>query len=189
MMSWSFVSGVHGITAPGADWWIMQFRSPDLSGSVSWQNAAGYQVRFAECMGSGGSDLYANCFVEIWNPVTETTQFFFNGNAQPMVHDVYSDAGSDYNTCTINWLAAPGFPSHYTVVRVQVNIRAQLTTAVEGGVYLDEVIPTPAEAITRVFPTPLEVGLVEGGMLAEILILRNSGEESHPAEVSAAGQG
>ena len=60
-----YTPGNHGIDNPGGEWWIMQFHSPDLSTSDTWQRAQGYSIRIADCMGGGYAYLFANLFVKV----------------------------------------------------------------------------------------------------------------------------
>jgi hypothetical protein len=170
-----FTLGGHGITNPGATWWIMQFYSPDLSGSPVWQITPGYDVRIAECMASLGT-LYANLFVAVFDHDLGYMRYFYNGTAQPMTHDVYGDGSADYNHFSFDW-SGGGFPTHYTLHHVFINIWGQMSTPLEGGVYLDEVIPSIGTLAPDISLTPpsFDIALTEGETTEEILNVNNVG--------------
>ncbi len=137
--------GGHGITNPGATWWIMRLRSPDLSDSPSWQSATGYSLEIAECMASFGQ-IYANLYVKVYDQDQARERTFYSGTAQALQHDIYGDATATWNHLEFDWSAVSGFPTHYTVREIFVNIWGRMTsTYYEGGVYLDEVTPLGAE--------------------------------------------
>ncbi len=156
-----FTMSGHGINNPGQSWWIMRFKSPDLSSAVNWQNASGYSVEIAECMASFGS-LYANLYVVIYDPAQGQDRYFYSGEAQVLQHDVYGDGSADWNHFTFNWPVESGFPETYTVKEIFVNIWGQMSTFLEGGLYLDEVTMIPGDE-PHYPPTPpnnLHVGLL-----------------------------
>ncbi|MBD3291131.1 hypothetical protein GF337_20155, partial [candidate division KSB1 bacterium] len=139
-----FAFGGHGIDNPGQSWWIMRFKSPDLSTSSNWQNAAGYSVEIAECMASFGS-LYANLYVVIYDPARDEDRYFYSGSAQELQHDVYGDGNADWNHLNFDWPLDSGFPDTYTVKEIFVNIWGDMNTFLEGGVYLDAVNMIPGD--------------------------------------------
>ena len=85
-----YTPGDHGIDNPGGTWWIMRFRSPDLSSSAVWQSATGYSVKIAENMGGGGTTLYANLFVTVYDIDQDRDRYFTNGVAAPLANGVWS---------------------------------------------------------------------------------------------------
>ncbi|MCK4294966.1 MAG: hypothetical protein KAY65_17340, partial [Planctomycetes bacterium] len=131
-----YTSGGHGIDNPGGEWWQMHFHSPDLSISESWQRASGYSVRIAECMGGGLTTLYANLFVNVYDLDLDRERFFTNGVAVPLAYNTWS-----YHSH--NWLDSTNFPTNYVIREVFVDIWGLMADGshLNGGVYLDEVIP------------------------------------------------
>jgi parallel beta-helix repeat protein/predicted outer membrane repeat protein len=131
-----YTQGGHGIDNPGGEWWLMQFHSPDLSTSESWQRASGYSVRIAECMGGGLTTLNANLFVKVHDLDLDRDRFFANGVAVPLAHNSWS-----YHSH--NWWGSTNFPTNYVVSEVFVDIWGLMAygSYLSGGVYLDEVIP------------------------------------------------
>lgn len=137
--------GGHGITNPGATWWIMQLHSPDLAGSPTWQSAKGYTVEIAECMASFGS-IYANLFVKVYDQDQARDRTFYSGAAQALTHGVYGDPNAQWNHLTFDWSTISSFPSHYTVKEIFINLWGHMDgTYYEGGVYVDEVTPLVEE--------------------------------------------
>ncbi len=139
-----FTLGGHGITNPGAIYWIMQFHSPDLTASSTWQSATGYTVEIAECMGTM-TTMYTNLYVKVYDNDQAKDRYFYSGTAQPLQHDVYGDGSADWNQMSFDWSGASGFPTNYIVKEVFVNIWGRMNGAFEGGVYLDEVVPTTGQ--------------------------------------------
>ncbi|MBN1540742.1 hypothetical protein JW992_01255, partial [candidate division KSB1 bacterium] len=107
----STLSG-HGITNPGATWWIQSLHSPDLSQDPLWQTATGYSVEIAECMASM-STLYANLYVTLYDEVLQRDRYFYNGTARELQHDSYNDDQAVWNHLTFDWSAS--LPERYTV--------------------------------------------------------------------------
>jgi hypothetical protein len=149
-----FTSGGHGINNPSGTWWIMQFHSPDLSGSSTWQGATGYSVELADAMSVGGT-LYCNLYVKVYDYDQGHDRYFYNGTAQPMQH--YQTQAWNYFSFD-DWSAIPGFPTNYTVKEVFVNIWGLMTDLVEGAVFLDEVVPVSNPPVLSVTPTVLDFG-------------------------------
>lgn len=135
-----FTMAGHGINNPGATWWIMQFHSPDLSSSSTWQTAKGYSVQIAECMAVMTS-LSANLYVKVYDIDQDKDRYFYSGTAQELQHDIYGDDIANWNHLTFDWSEIPAFPTNYIVKEVFVNIWGKMSAGFEGGVYLDEVIP------------------------------------------------
>ena len=131
-----YTPGGHGIDNPDGEWWLMQFYSPDLSTSESWQRAFGYSVRIAESMGGGLITLYANLFVKVYDLDLDRERFFANGVAAPLAYNTWSYQSQ-------NWWDLPNFPTNYVIREVFVNIWGLMADGshLNGGVYLDEVIP------------------------------------------------
>ncbi len=135
-----FTFGGHGINNPTHTWWIMQFHSPDLSASPAWQSAKGYTVEIAECMASFGT-LSANLFVRVYDQDQARDRYFYSGEAQEMIHDIYGDGMADWNHFSFDWSGIASFPTRYTIKEIFINIFGRLNTYLEGGVYLDQVVP------------------------------------------------
>jgi len=84
-------AGGHGITNPGADYWVMYFESPDLSSSALWQNTDGYTVKIYDAMeliGAAPGDhltLYVNLYVTLYDEDELADRYFccFN-SAEPI---------------------------------------------------------------------------------------------------------
>jgi len=135
----STISG-HGITNPGADWWIMQFHSPDLTSNSTWQNANGYSVKIAECMAIVPfATLYSNLFVLIYDIDQAKDRYFFNGTAQALNHDIYGDNNANWNHLTFDWSVITA--TNYIVKEIFINIWGKMAEPIEGGLYIDEVTP------------------------------------------------
>ncbi|MBN2356731.1 hypothetical protein JXO59_11510, partial [candidate division KSB1 bacterium] len=144
-----FTLGGHGINNPGHTWWIMQYHSPDLSAMPAWQSAKGYTVEMAECMASLGV-LYANLYVRVYDHDQAKDRFFYNGTAQQLNHDIYGDGNAIWNHLSFDWSGIQTFPMNFTIKEIYVCLWGKLNTALEGGVYLDQVVPIPGETP----PTP-----------------------------------
>ncbi|MBN1418851.1 MAG: hypothetical protein JXP34_08745 [Planctomycetes bacterium] len=153
--------GGHGITNPGATWWIMQFHSPDLSGSAAWQNAQGYTAKIAECMGAM-TEMRANLFVKVYDNAQSRVRYFYNGEAQILVHDIYGDANADWNEFQIDWSEMSGFPEDRVIQEIHLNIFGLMNGAYQGGVYLDEVASIPGPTLTPAAPSNLQLHLLPG---------------------------
>jgi hypothetical protein len=149
-----FTSGGHGINNPAGTWWIMQFHSPDLSGSSTWQGATGYSVELADAMSVWGT-LYCNLYVKVYDIDQGQDRYFYNGNAQPMQH--YQTQSWNYFSFD-DWTAISGFPTNYTVREVFVNIWGMMTDGIDGAVFLDEVTPVSNPPALSVTPTLLDFG-------------------------------
>jgi Right handed beta helix region len=135
-----FTMAGHGINNPGATWWIMQFHSPDLSSSITWQTAKGYSVQIAECMAVMTS-LSANLYVKVYDIDQDKDRYFYSGTAQELQHDIYGDDIANWNHLIFDWSEISAFPTNYVVKEVFVNIWGKMSGYFEGGVYLDEVMP------------------------------------------------
>ena len=135
-----FTMAGHGINNPGATWWIMQFHSPDLSSSITWQTAKGYSVQIAECMAVMTS-LSANLYVKVYDIDQDKDRYFYSGTAQELQHDIYGDDIANWNHLTFDWSEISAFPTNYVVKEVFVNIWGKMSGYFEGGVYFDEVMP------------------------------------------------
>lgn len=141
-----FTYGGHGVSNPGAEWWIMRFYSPDLSNEDTWQAAKGYTVEIAECMANMTS-LYANLNVVVYDQDQDRNREFFNGNAQQLEHDSFNDGDAEWNHLIFSdWTSISGFPENYTVKQLYVNIFGKMNGAHTGGLYLDEVVPIADES-------------------------------------------
>lgn len=149
-----FTPSGHGINNPAGTWWIMQFHSPDLSGSSTWQTATGYSVEIADAM-SVGWTLYCNLYVKVYDFDQGNDRYFYNGTAQPIQH--YQTQAWNYFSFD-DWSAIPGFPTNYTVREVFVNIWGPMSGGVDGGVFLDEVVPVSNPPVLSVTPTVLDFG-------------------------------
>jgi len=137
--------GGHGITNSGATWWIMQLHSPDLTDFPTWQSAKGYSVEIAECMASFGA-IYANLYVTVYDQDQARNRTFYSGTALALTHDVYGDGNANWNHLQFDWSAVSGFPTHYTVKEIFINLWGHMAgTYYEGGVYVDEVTPLVEE--------------------------------------------
>ncbi len=122
------------------NYWIMQFHSPDLSDSPSWQQAVGYSVKIGEFM-ANNDPLYANLYVRVYDNDLATDRYFYSGTAQALTHNAW-------NTLNFDWSGASSFPTNYVVREVFVNIWGPKTDSDYqlDGVDLDEVILSPPEA-------------------------------------------
>ncbi len=149
-----FTSGGHGINNPSGTWWIMQFHSPDLSGSGTWQGATGYSVELADAMSVWGT-LYCNLYVRVYDHDQGHDRYFYNGTAQPMHH--YQTQAWNYFSFD-DWSAISGFPTNYTVKEVFVDIWGLMTDGIDGAVFLDEVAPVSNPPVLSVWPAVLDFG-------------------------------
>jgi len=139
-----FTLGGSCVTNPGHTWWIMQFHSPDLSTLPAWQSAKGYTVELAECMASLGT-LSENLFVRVYDLDQAKDRYFYNGNAKTMQHDIYGDGTATWNHDSFDWSTISGFPTRYIIKEIFVCIWGKMNVALEGGVYLDQVVPILGE--------------------------------------------
>ncbi|MBN2028873.1 T9SS type A sorting domain-containing protein [bacterium] len=131
-----FTSSAHGISNPGASWWIMQFHSPDLSSSSTWQSATGYTVEVADAMSTDGT-LYCNLYLRVYDSDQAQDRYFYTGAAQALQH--YNTQA--WNHLSFDWSGIANFPTNYTIREVFVNIWGSMSKGVDGGVFLDEVTP------------------------------------------------
>ena len=188
--------GGHGITNPGATWWIMQFHSPDLSSSSTWQNATGYSVQIAQCMEKIGAlwpdtlTLYSNLYVVVYDIDESRDRYFYSGTAQPLQNDQFGDATANWNHLTFDWSGIPTFPTNYTIKEVFVNIWGRMADYFEGGVYLDEVtpigglMPLPDIAVN---PPSFNVTLAQGATTTRTLTIGNVGSANLTFDISSGG--
>ena len=176
------VSG-HGITGSSGEWWIIQFHSPDLTSSTTWQNADGYSVELAQCMQLIGSldeiTIYSNLYVVVHDLDEDRDRFFFNGTAVPLTNAPYGDPSGTWNHLSFDWSVISGFPTNYVVKKVFVNIWGRMSDYFEGGVYLDEVTPFGGSVITRarleLEPLLIAHELMPDNSVIKKLTLRNTG--------------
>jgi len=148
-----YTGGGHGINNPSATWWIMQFHSPDLSSSSTWQTATGFSVQIADAMSLGGT-LYANLYIRVYDIDQSQDRYFYSGSAQPLQH--YQT--QSWNYLTFDWSGIPGFPANYTVREIFVNIWGVMSDLIEGGVFLDQVEPLSNPPVLSVYPLVLDFG-------------------------------
>ncbi|MBN1782262.1 T9SS type A sorting domain-containing protein [bacterium] len=136
-----FTMGGHGVTNPGAEWWIMRFLSPDLSGSAAWQASKGYTAEIAECMANMTS-VYANLNVKVYDHDEAHVREFYNGLAVELVHDSFNDGEAGWNHLSFSdWTSIANFPENYTIQQLYINIFGKMNGAHTGGLYLDEIVP------------------------------------------------
>ncbi len=137
----------HGISNPGATWWIMRLHSPDLSTSAIWQRAIGYTIELGDQLSVTGS-LYANLYVRVYDTDQARDRYFYSGTAAPLAHGTW-------NHLEFDWSGIATFPAHYVVREVFVNIWGRMTDLIEGGAYLDNVVPLAPAPVAA--PTDLAV--------------------------------
>jgi hypothetical protein len=108
-------------------------------------------------MSGGGTDLYANFFVRVYDMDLAEERFFFSGVAQQL------DYLEDWSEFEFRWDTSPGFPSNYVIEEVHANIWGLKGEGSElgGGVYLDSVVPLPEPglAISLLVGTAVLAGL------------------------------
>ena len=131
--------GGHGIEGPNSvnDYWAVDFASPDLSFSQTWQRAAGFTVRIANCMGGSEVQVYANLHLFFRDPVTGNTRHFVNGPAVPLASGVWS-------LQTFDWYEeGEPLPTSYTVEQIKIGLWGPMASGeeLEGAVYVDDVFP------------------------------------------------
>jgi hypothetical protein len=142
-----FTDGGHGVNSPGSFLWMMHLYSPDLSTWDAWQDATGYEVEIAECMGVF-SLLWANLFVTVYDSSQNKDRYFYNGDILELAHDDYGDDEAVWNKLTFQWSGIPAFPAAaYTVKNIFVDVWGEMTGTFEGGVYLDEVTAISSTAV------------------------------------------
>jgi hypothetical protein len=129
--------GGHGINNPGAVWWIMKFRSPDLSTSPGWQAAHGFSVEIAECM-AAMTTLYANLYVRVYDEDMAQDRYFYSGTAESLTPCIYG-GNNIWNHLSFTWSDIDTFPTNYTIKEVMVYLWGRMNGGFEGGVYLDDV--------------------------------------------------
>ncbi|MBN2009889.1 T9SS type A sorting domain-containing protein [candidate division KSB1 bacterium] len=151
----------HGITGGlSGTFWIMQMKSPDLTSNATWQSASGYTIRIADCMGY--SKIYANLYVRVYDNDQAKDRYFYNGTAQELSYDTFGDNNAVWNSLSFDWSGISTFPSNYVVKQVMVYVWGHLAGIYEGGVYLDEVVPTPASGPSNNTPTGTNVTVNPG---------------------------
>ncbi len=131
-----FTSSAHGVSNPGATWWIMRYHSPDLSSNNTWQTADGYSVEIADGMSTDGT-LYCNLYVKVYDSDQAKVRYFYSGQAQPITH--YST--QSWNHFEFDWSGISTFPSNFTIKEIFVNLWGKMAKGADGGVYLDDVTP------------------------------------------------
>ncbi len=136
-----YVSGGHGITSSSGTYWIMQFKSPDLSGISSWQNATGVSAKIVENM-TVGSTLYVNIIVTVYDKDQAKNRSFFSNQLlnNPLTFSSWFDASAVWNDLTFDWSSISTFPTNYTVKRITVQIMGAMSGLYEGQVGIDEIV-------------------------------------------------
>ncbi|MFC2084591.1 Ser-Thr-rich GPI-anchored membrane family protein [Bacteroidota bacterium] len=153
----------HGIRNPEGSFWIMQFVSPNLSGSELWQNARGYTVQVAQDIGIDAAPIYTNLFVKVYDFDMDTTRYFYNGTAQPVTNN-------QWNQYTFNWTTLENFPTNYRLEDIHVNIWGRMDSYYSGNVFIDDVVLIPGLNITVDFSvdTRYVYPLISGQDVVEI---------------------
>ncbi len=130
----------HGITGISTDWYIMRFRSPNLSGYANWQQAFAYTCRIHDDMSIGSTDLYSNQYCKVYDKDQEEIRYFYSGTAQEI-------STSQWSYRNFNWSGLAGFPDSYVLMDVFVNVWGLIDHPYEpielsGSVCLDDVFAT-----------------------------------------------
>jgi hypothetical protein len=126
----------HGVVNTWADWWIMEFHSPDLTMSESWQFAAGYSARIVDAISEGNTTLYCEPAVRLYD-LDRAQEVEFFGEEERVLN------WNEWNQQTLMWSDISDFPSNYVIREVYVSVRGALADGalLAGGVYLDGVQP------------------------------------------------
>ncbi len=173
-------SNNHGINNPGATWWIMQLYSPELTNKSEWQTANGYTVEIAECMGVN-TTLYAELYIKVYDQDQSRDRSFTIVSLEPIAlqHDTYGDNNSNWNHLTLDWGQRSGFPTHYQVKQIFINIWGKMSDNFSGGVFLDDVTMIPGAAPqTPAAPTNLDAILLGGTDQIHVVWQDNAQNES-----------
>jgi PKD repeat protein len=138
-------------------WWIMQFVSPDLSTNPDWQNAEGYSIQLIENMSypasEGGSTIYANLYVKVYDNDLGTVRYFYNGTAQPLIRN-------EWNSYSFTWDTIKTFPKNYILQGIFIDIWGTIADYYSGTVYLDEVNLILGQRLRILYPNGGENFLV-----------------------------
>ncbi|MFO7890010.1 MAG: hypothetical protein R6V04_06690 [bacterium] len=146
----------HGVTGSSGQYWTMIFHSPDLSSIQGWQNASGYTVKIADCLGP--SKVYASLQVKIWDKSQNQYRYFTSGSAQELNYDTYGDNNAVWNSISFDWSSLSTFPSSdYTVNEIFIKIWGHIAGLYEGGVYIDAI-----QAITSQTSESITVDIPNG---------------------------
>ncbi len=170
----------HGVANPNtsAKYWIMRYKSPDLSGSSTWQTAKGYTAEIAECFASTG-EFFANLFVIVYDKDQAKDRYFYNGTAVKLTHDVYNDNNATWNHLTFDWSGISTFPTNFTIKNIFVNLWGRMSAVLgQGGTYLDEVVPILPAPVPDIASIPIagSYNSVNIGSFSDIpFVIRNEG--------------
>ncbi|MBN2093393.1 choice-of-anchor D domain-containing protein [candidate division KSB1 bacterium] len=173
----------HGVANPNtsAQYWIMRYKSPDLSGSSTWQNAKGYTAEIAECFASTG-EFFANLFVIVYDKDQAKDRYFYNGTAVKLTHDVYNDNNATWNHLTFDWSGISTFPTNFTIKNIFVNLWGRMSAVLgQGGTYLDEVVPILPATIPDIASNPpsWDYGaIIVGNNSDKTFVVKNEGTEN-----------
>ena len=139
------------VNVPIVNWCVMELRSPNLTGYSEWQNANGFSAEIMEFCSRDEVVIYADLQVTVWDPVNER-QIKFNSSAtQPLSY-------SNWVNLSLNWAALPGFPTRCTIRRVSVRLWYRDGDYVEGGIWIDDVLPSIPEPL----PAPTSLVALNG---------------------------
>ena len=117
-------------------YWIVKFKSPDLTTNASWQQASGFTAKIGSQM--LGGNLWYNYFLFVFDH--DRNQYRYVGWGNPLQPLLYYDT-AHWNHASFDWTATPDLPQNYTVKHVYVCIWGQMSRRYNGRIFLDEVTP------------------------------------------------
>ena len=128
-LNFSILDGT-GINNPGATYWTMEFRSPDLSSLVLWQRNTGFFVEMYDGIGLKDSTIIASLVVFVYDSSDGSTKKFSSPSPRPLLRRTW-------NALTFDWSAESGFPARYRIVQVRVLVTGYMALVYYGDFHLD----------------------------------------------------
>lgn len=124
----------------GANYWIMQLRSPDLTYSTAWQQASGYSVEIAQVL-SSSSSYSATLFVKVFDLDQSMNRYFCTTAGTSLPFDVWNDDQAVWTHVAFDWSKVPDFPVNHIIRQIHINIIGWIGQSVLGTIALDSLRP------------------------------------------------
>lgn len=136
----------HCITNPGATYWYMYYLSPDLSSSPRWQSAGGFTVEILNWLEKTAPfkedrlKLYFTLHVTVYDQDQGKNRYFRSSAEE--IFNVYQSGSQEWVSESLGFTGTIAGISNKTIKDIMVSFRGEMKyTYIEGGVYLDEIIP------------------------------------------------
>ena len=136
-------TGPHAVSSPGAQYWVMQIHSPDLSDCEAWQQAGGYTAAIMHNL-SATAPIYANLVVRVYDVAEARDRWWVNEFTAPQL------TYGEWMTQTLNWDEDENFPTNCIIREVYVQIWGHLSDSYDpydlqfgyrAKLYVDNVVP------------------------------------------------